>query len=374
MTKTVNVSLQPNWTYEALLLMLTWLLSEEEEGWIREPLMPEPVRPEVREQIGDRYQPLSDYLEKVREESWPLLQKLDPRWKEWAQIRREGAEVSEGPWLGQVMTMLVDLEPEEITPEKVGLAAADAVRFFAGMERESGAMETLPSMEELFGPISEMAIEEGERMQVIRFFVQLTENAEEMKELAIAIAKIFQKHFPLVKKLYTPAVQSLEEDPEPVLRWVERMSGAPSEKDGEDPYHIFIALVLHRAMNFFELEREGQSGRYIAVGILFIELEEIAREDMYSAKWIQKRLNALSDPTRFEIIRLLSTGPMYVQELVEALDLKAATLTHHLATLRWHLLVKVETRGRRHYYELSPESLYELAEGLKRMAGGTHAD
>jgi predicted transcriptional regulator len=55
---------------------------------------------------------------------------------------------------------------------------------------------------------------------------------------------------------------------------------------------------------------------------------------------------------RLEIIRELTTGPMYVSELTEAVGMDGKTAAHHLSVLEDADLLEHYYRGNRKYYRL----------------------
>ncbi|MGB4389011.1 MAG: metalloregulator ArsR/SmtB family transcription factor, partial [Caldicoprobacterales bacterium] len=112
----------------------------------------------------------------------------------------------------------------------------------------------------------------------------------------------------------------------------------------------------------------------MGVGLLFSELNQLKDRSKYRDKMAKKQLKAISDPTRYEIIRQLSIRPQYVQELADALGLTAATLSHHLATLQQAMLVGVRIEGRRSYYSINEEELKQLAEVLENMASRSRTE
>ncbi|NLY09079.1 MAG: helix-turn-helix transcriptional regulator [Tissierellia bacterium] len=69
---------------------------------------------------------------------------------------------------------------------------------------------------------------------------------------------------------------------------------------------------------------------------------------------------ALSDPTRLEIICCLGRRPMYVEELAMALNKSQSSVSHQLRTLRNLRLVKFVKDGRRSIYELDDDHVHEL--------------
>ena len=78
---------------------------------------------------------------------------------------------------------------------------------------------------------------------------------------------------------------------------------------------------------------------------------------------------ALADPTRLEILRLLSAqaGPTCVCDLVDHFELSQPTISHHLKTLREAGLLTATKVGIWSFYALDP-CAPELLESLPALA------
>jgi DNA-binding transcriptional ArsR family regulator len=74
---------------------------------------------------------------------------------------------------------------------------------------------------------------------------------------------------------------------------------------------------------------------------------------------------ALADPTRRRILDLLREQPRLVGELAELLATSQPGISKHLRVLREVGLVRVRQDAQRHWYELSPEPLAEVAGWLE---------
>ncbi len=79
-----------------------------------------------------------------------------------------------------------------------------------------------------------------------------------------------------------------------------------------------------------------------------------------------RALKALADPTRLEIIRLLSQKEMYALEIARMLGLSHPTVLHHMASLRIAGLVETEFRAGNNYYTLRKERLGVLYRTMSR--------
>lgn len=77
--------------------------------------------------------------------------------------------------------------------------------------------------------------------------------------------------------------------------------------------------------------------------------------------------NALSDPTRREILKLLRNRPHTAGELADQFELSHATVSHHLAVLREGGLVVVDRRAQTLIYSLAPAVVRVLIAELNEL-------
>jgi ArsR family transcriptional regulator len=90
-----------------------------------------------------------------------------------------------------------------------------------------------------------------------------------------------------------------------------------------------------------------------------------------------RRFQALSDPTRLEIIGRLTNGECCVCELTDSLDAAQSRLSFHLKVLKDAGLIVGRKQGRWNYYCLDADAMEELAETVNAMreaARGCAAD
>lgn len=71
-------------------------------------------------------------------------------------------------------------------------------------------------------------------------------------------------------------------------------------------------------------------------------------------------LKALSDPTRRDILKILSQGERSAGELAEASELTAATMSHHFSVLKDAGLVRSRKEGTTVIYTLNATVLQEV--------------
>ncbi|NLT58454.1 MAG: winged helix-turn-helix transcriptional regulator [Clostridiales bacterium] len=85
---------------------------------------------------------------------------------------------------------------------------------------------------------------------------------------------------------------------------------------------------------------------------------------------LKKTFQALSDPTRREILSLLRERPLAAGDIAARFDLKAATISHHLGILRSAGLVSDERSGKNVIYELNLSVMEEIINWIKTLSGG----
>jgi len=71
---------------------------------------------------------------------------------------------------------------------------------------------------------------------------------------------------------------------------------------------------------------------------------------------------ALSEPTRLQILNLLRSGERNVGELAQLCGYTSANISRHLAFLMQHGLVQRESRGTAVYYRFADPSVYALCD------------
>src|ERR1700750_958582 len=72
----------------------------------------------------------------------------------------------------------------------------------------------------------------------------------------------------------------------------------------------------------------------------------------------------LADENRLKLLGILATREYSVEELAALLQLKAPTISHHLARLKELKLVRMRSDGNTHFYQLDAESLHQTSKGL----------
>ena len=78
----------------------------------------------------------------------------------------------------------------------------------------------------------------------------------------------------------------------------------------------------------------------------------------------QNAFKALADPTRREILHMLSARDMSIQEVCERFEMTRAAVKKHLGVLENGRLISVHQKGRERINKLEPQGLKSVAEWL----------
>lgn len=82
---------------------------------------------------------------------------------------------------------------------------------------------------------------------------------------------------------------------------------------------------------------------------------------------LSKTLQALSDPTRRQILQMLNKGDMTAGEIAEAFHISKPSISHHLNKLKDAELVVTERDGQSIIYALNSSVLQETLQELMAL-------
>ncbi len=93
----------------------------------------------------------------------------------------------------------------------------------------------------------------------------------------------------------------------------------------------------------------------------------VKNETLQRTKTIQRAailLKQLSDPTRLQVVTLLSEAELHVGGLCDQFDMSQPAVSHHLALLRHGGIVNSRRQGKNNFYSLT-ETGYRLSRIVK---------
>ena len=87
---------------------------------------------------------------------------------------------------------------------------------------------------------------------------------------------------------------------------------------------------------------------------------------------LSETLKAISSPIRREILDYLKAGPKSAGQIVDQFDLAAATVSHHLSTLKKAGLIQEKKDKNFIYYQLNMTVFEEILTWIQSFGGQTH--
>jgi ArsR family transcriptional regulator, arsenate/arsenite/antimonite-responsive transcriptional repressor len=87
---------------------------------------------------------------------------------------------------------------------------------------------------------------------------------------------------------------------------------------------------------------------------------------------INEVFKALSDPTRREILRMLSRGERTAGELAEPFDMTKPSMSHHFSVLKEADLIRSRREGQQIYYALNTTVVEDVVTRIWDLFGMNH--
>ena len=109
------------------------------------------------------------------------------------------------------------------------------------------------------------------------------------------------------------------------------------------------------------------SRTYGYVGLFVKDVYRMLEQARRTQQNLLPALKAISDSSKFAILRSLQVSPKYNLELASECNLSAATISHHMNALLTCDLVHVEKREGKVYYTLQRETLQRMIDALQSV-------
>lgn len=108
-----------------------------------------------------------------------------------------------------------------------------------------------------------------------------------------------------------------------------------------------------------------------AILYLTFKLNVKYTERSRSKSGLQQTLQAISDPTRREILSLLKSGRLPAGEIASHFDISGAAISRHLSILREADLIRDTREGKFIYYELNTSVLEDIIVWVTELGQST---
>jgi ArsR family transcriptional regulator, zinc-responsive transcriptional repressor len=105
----------------------------------------------------------------------------------------------------------------------------------------------------------------------------------------------------------------------------------------------------------------------MATAVLNMKTAKVKNETLLRTKTMQRAailLKQISDPTRLQVVTLLSEGERHVGGLCDQVNMSQPAVSHHLAQLRHGGIVDSRRQGNNNFYSLT-DTGYRLSKIVK---------
>ena len=116
--------------------------------------------------------------------------------------------------------------------------------------------------------------------------------------------------------------------------------------------------------NGMRLRDMGKETLTLFIGWMFKD-ENIINSSRVTAEELCARLKLLSDPSKYEILKLIKNKGLYGAQLAEQMNLTTATISHHVSTLSNASLLTFEKDASRIYYHLNKDQVGFLLDQIR---------
>lgn len=203
---------------------------------------------------------------------------------------------------------------------------------------------------------------DGQKLLLIRFVTNRQALTLRLHALLSAAAAIVSAHLPIIEPDLTAYLQTISADPSFADTVLGKMHIAGLECQGD--LRVFVSIFSFNSCGV--TANDVLTDLYVGLHVLHLfDLHEEHAMDSV------QELKALSDGTRWRIVRLLARESLYLSEIAERMELTSATVSHHLDVLMQARLLHLATEGeraRRVRYSADPNVLHQIAEKIHHVA------
>lgn len=360
----MTVSPEPFWLQEAMACM-NYVHVLDSEEWLNE------SGSWSRRRKEEFLAPYRSYRGTMRTRLQPIMEQypLLMGYVDTAPRKKEQLQSSDPPMMAFLTQMQYILEaPEHPSEEKLEEQLNRAFGYMLSTDWQAG--ETMiRCVADVLEALEHWEGQDADKFKLLRLYSERREVMEQLWSLQAPCAEIGRSCLELVQERYDACMEKLH-DPEAVR--------ALLESAGLQCREILVGRITPSVMRYDRImlrmrEAAADAGHTdvgIHIGIeTFFLLGEKGSEDLYRDDCLLSRLKALGDPTRLNILHLLTERPCYLQEMARELKLTPATVLHHLGVLMTGELieVKITQEKKRVYYQVRRQGLLDVEFGIHQL-------
>ncbi|QSX04747.1 winged helix-turn-helix transcriptional regulator [Sedimentibacter sp. zth1] len=361
MNEKILVKDLPNWKYEALNAIVEYFQNTEEKVI------------KYSAKFGLDEVAMTDYFDKyvmyknaVLDEITPVFNKKYVQLTQFLKNDMYNESSSSDDIVRSLILRFLDVSTKKITDELIDEIFINV--FNEGIneldEDDKSVSYDFSKTDDVIRFLNKIGYDDNIKMNVISLSIDRYKFIRMFTEMITEFAPVCEKYFFLIKEDYEKIYTEIKE---------------------ENIFNTYIKDLLPLQLVYNEIEVYISIFRFNELsirnfgvneekivsfcGIYLFELTKLTK-NLYSDEKIVTDLKALSDITRFKILRSLKRTPKYLQEISKELELTPATISHHINSLLNSEFVNVivdTNKSKRIYYEVNDKKILSLVEELKKI-------
>ena len=216
---------------------------------------------------------------------------------------------------------------------------------------------------ELFSFIEQMPIPTDEKFELCRLYNNFESYKNLLADILEDAGNLFIRKYDVVKHYIGWFLSAISE---PLssggAKFIEENFDLPLSPS-IDVLYLQPSIVMCNTTKYLMSYTDEKVYDFFYVGVLFEPLKEITDSSTLEDK-LCRNLRTIGDLRKFEILRLLSEGEKYGQQLASLLDISTATVSHHMAMLMECGFVEIKRESNRIYYCLNRKKLRDFIDEL----------
>ncbi|MGN1048026.1 MAG: ArsR/SmtB family transcription factor [Eubacteriales bacterium] len=219
---------------------------------------------------------------------------------------------------------------------------------------------------ELFSFIETMQIPNDEKFELCRLYNNFETYKNLLADIIYDAGKLFIEKYDVVKHyigwFLSSTSEALEEGG---VKFVEQNYDI-TVSSAVDILYLQPSIVMCNSTRYLMSFTDEKVYDFFYIGVLFEPLKEITDSSTLEDK-LCRNLRTIGDMRKFEILRLLSEGEKYGQQLASLLDISTATISHHMALLMECGFVEIKRESNRIYYCLNRKKIRDFIDELAEI-------
>lgn len=132
-------------------------------------------------------------------------------------------------------------------------------------------------------------------------------------------------------------------------------------------YLVMASVVPYHCVDYTYYDFAEAETPIIQIGFLYFELAQMMKKHQNNEDRFLKAAKIVSDPSKFEILKICLDKPVYGQEVAEKMNLASSMVSHHMQQLVAMNYVIANFEEKKIYYKTNVEAILADLELLKEV-------